>query len=267
MTAARGEGGGEERDAAAVLGALRALAGTKRRAHLERLRIDTRRALGIPLPALRALARKVGRSHALARALWASGVHEARVLASLVDEPERVTRAQMERWARDFASWDLCDQCCGNLFARAPFAREQALAWSRARPEFVKRAGFALMAALAVADKGAPDAAFEPFLAAILGECGDERDYVRKAVNWALRQIGKRNLALNARAVATAERVRAEASRPARWIAAGALRELTDPKVVRRLKGRAEAAATAAGPRPHNPHGVGREIRPRGGVG
>src|SRR5207244_7423305 len=147
--------------------------------------------------------------HALAAALWASGVHEARILATLVDDPAKVGRTQMERWVRDFDSWDVVDAACGNLFDKTARAYETALEWSARAPEFQKRAGFSLMAALAVHDKAAPDARFRPFLAAVAREAGDDRNFVRKAVNWALRQIGKRNAALNRAAIQTAERVRA----------------------------------------------------------
>jgi 3-methyladenine DNA glycosylase AlkD len=192
--------------------------------------------LGVSVPELRRLAKKIGRNHELALKLWKSGIHDARLLASLVDEPERVTAEQMEEWVAAFDSWDVCDGCCGNLFDKTPFAYAKALEWSKARPEFVRRAGFALMAELAVHDKSAPDAKFLRFLPAIKTGSTDERNFVKKAVNWALRQIGKRNTGLNAKAIAVAEEIRKSESKSARWIAADALRELKSPAVKRKLR-------------------------------
>lgn len=198
---------------------------------MARYGIRPARALGISIPTLRKMARGIGTDHALASALWASGVHEARILAAYIDDPRQVSEAQMERWAADFDSWDVCDQVCSNLFDRTPYAYQKAAAWSERREEFVKRAAFALMAALAVHDKRAPDERFEAFLPRIIRQASDERNYVKKAVNWALRQIGKRNRHLNARAIETAEEIAQSEGRAARWIAAEALRELTSAKV------------------------------------
>jgi 3-methyladenine DNA glycosylase AlkD len=178
------------------------------------------------MPILRQLARECGRNHELAAELWGSGVHEARILATLVDERARVTRRQMDCWARDLDSWDVCDQACQNLFRYTPFAFEKAARWARAKPEFVRRAGFSLTAGLAVKAKDAADAEFEAFLPLIEEAATDDRNMVKKAVNWALRQIGKRNPPLRAKAIAKAEEIRALDSRAARWIAADALREL-----------------------------------------
>jgi 3-methyladenine DNA glycosylase AlkD len=182
--------------------------------------------LGVPIPILRKLAKECGRSHNLAAELWESGVHEARVLATLVDEPARVTPRQMDRWARDLDSWDVCDHACHNLFRHTPFAFAKAAHWARAKREFVRRAGFSLMAGLAVKAKDATDAEFEAFLPLIEEAATDDRNMVKKAVNWALRQIGKRNPRLRVKAIAKAEEIRALDSRAARWIAADALREL-----------------------------------------
>ena len=187
--------------------------------------------LGVRVTDLRRLARGHRRDHALALELWKTGIHEARILATLVDDPAAVTKAQLERWVREFDSWDIVDQACGNLFDKTSFAHDKALEWSARKPEFQKRAGFALMAYLAVHDKAARDAAFRPFLAAIVREANDERNFVRKAVNWALRQIGKRNLRLNLAAIETALVVRKLDTKAARWIAADALRELESPAV------------------------------------
>ena len=191
--------------------------------------------LGISMPRLRALARRAGRDHGLAARLWATGIHEARILAGLVDVPAEVTQRQMDAWVRDFDSWDVCDQVCMSLFDRTPWAHEKAVEWAGREEEYVRRAGFAMMATLAVHDKKAPDARFEAFLPVIERHAGDDRNFVRKAVNWALRQIGKRNPALNREAIAAGERIRAQGSRAARWVAADALRELKSEAVQARL--------------------------------
>jgi 3-methyladenine DNA glycosylase AlkD len=202
-------------------------------AGMARYGISTAGTLGVSMPALRAMAREARRRagprerHTLALALWDSGVHEARILAALVDEPGLVTQAQAERWAKDLDSWDVCDQLCSNLLDRTSFARKKAVAWAGREEPFVKRAGFALMAALSVHDKEARDTAFEPLLALAEREAGDERNFVKKAVNWALRQIGKRSPYLCRRAVAAGRRIAKKDSKAARWIAADALRELT----------------------------------------
>jgi 3-methyladenine DNA glycosylase AlkD len=205
---------------------LRAAGSEENREGMARFGIRAEGMLGVPIAVLRPLAKRVGRDHDLAQALWDSGLHEARILASMVDEPEKVTVRQMEAWARDFDSWDLVDQCCANLFARTPMAYRMAERWAGRKAEFVKRAGYSLMASLAVKDKAAPDAPFERFLQLVEGGADDDRNFVRKGVNWALRQIGKRNDRLRAKATRTAERILAQDTRPARWIATDALREL-----------------------------------------
>ncbi len=202
-----------------------------------------KKAYGISTPVLRRLAREVGRDHALAQRLWATGIHEAQALATLIEEPEEITAAQMERWARDFDSWDITDAACYQCFDATRFAYSKAAAWSRRKEEFVKRGGFALMAGLAVHDKAAPDAAFLRFLPLIKRQSGDERNFVRKAVNWALRQIGKRNLRLNRAAIAAAEQIRKRPTRAARWISADALRELKSAAVQKRLRARSGSGA------------------------
>lgn len=200
--------------------------------------------LGISIPVLRGLARRLRPNHDLAAALWASRIHEARILAGLVDDPSRVKEAQMETWVREFDSWGVCDQVCSNLFDRTPFARAKALEWSRREEEFVKRAGFVLMAVLAVHDKKAPDKSFGPFLARVKAESNDRRNFVKKAVNWALRQIGKRNKTLNGRAVTVAKALCRAKSPSARWIGHDALRELESGKVKARLSGICEGTAS-----------------------
>jgi 3-methyladenine DNA glycosylase AlkD len=188
------------------------------------------------MPKVRSIARREGRDHELALALWRSGIHEARILAALVDEPAVVTEAQMEEWATGFDSWDLVDQTCGGLFDRTPWAYSKAVEWAGREEEFVKRAGFSLMAQLAVHDKGAPDDRFHQFLAIIEREAADPRNFVKKAVNWALRGIGKRSLTLNALAVETALRLQTGGTGAARWVASDALRELRNPQMVARIR-------------------------------
>lgn len=218
-----------------VLALLGETADPSRLAGMARFGIRTDRALGVTVTELRRIARGLGTDHALAKDLWASGIHEARILASIVDDPSLVTPAQMERWVRGFDSWDLCDQVCLNLFERTPYALDRALAWTARQAEFEKRAGFALMAVAAVHRTDAPDATFRPFLARIGEAADDERTYVKKAVSWALRQIGKRNPRLHRDAIATARRLERSGSRAARWVARDALRELESDAVLARL--------------------------------
>jgi 3-methyladenine DNA glycosylase AlkD len=222
------------------------------KANLERFGITARQTYGWSIPALRELARETGRDHTLAQQLWATGILDARILASLVDEPDRVTPRQMEQWARDFDSWAVCDACCSNLFDRTPYAHVKVRAWSGRKEEFVKRASFALMAALAVHEKDGDDDTFRAFLPLVEREAGDARNFVKKAVNWALRQIGKRNPALRAAAIASAERIAAQGSPSARWIASDALKELTSDAVEKRQSRPAKAGAKSgtAKPRP-----------------
>ncbi|MFQ5919380.1 MAG: DNA alkylation repair protein [Thermoplasmata archaeon] len=222
-------------DRDAVMARLEALADPEGREGMARFGIATGRALGIRVPELRRLARKIGRDHGLSQELWDTAVHEARILASMIDNPGEVTEAQMEAWVTDFDSWDLCDQVCGNLFDRTPFAYEKAAVWSGRDEEFVTRAGFALMAYLAVHDKKAVDADLLAFLPLIEREAVDGRNYVKKAVNWALRQIGKRNRNLNVASIAVAERIHQVDSPSARWVASDALRELRSEAVQARL--------------------------------
>jgi len=210
----------------ALLETLRSHANPANVAGMARYGINTIGTLGVPIPILRRLAKETGKNHALAQELWNSGVHEARILATLIDDPALVTRRQMDLWARDLDSWDVCDQACQNLFRYTPFAFDKAAEWARSRREFVRRAGFSLMAGLAVKAKGAGDAQFEAFLPLIAEAASDERNMVKKAVNWALRQIGKRNPQLRLAAIAAAEKIGRQDSRAARWIAADALREL-----------------------------------------
>ncbi|MGH2575870.1 MAG: DNA alkylation repair protein [Ignavibacteria bacterium] len=162
-----------------------------------RFGINTEKAYGISMPNIRKVARKYRHNHELALSLWETGIHEARIAAALMDDPKKVTQTQMEKWVKDFNSWDLCDQCCGNLFDRTPYAHKKAVEWCKKEKEFVKRAGFALMAWLAVHDKKADNKKLSSFFPLIEKGSDDDRNFVKKAVNWALRQIGKRNSVLN----------------------------------------------------------------------
>lgn len=222
-------------DVTTIIARLEALASPADAAGMARFGIRGARVLGVPVKTLRAIAREIGRSHALAEGLWASGIHEARILASIVAEPQRVDPAQMERWVADLDSWDLCDQCCTNLWVRTPFAHNTALEWSEREAEFVKRAGFVLMAQVAGKDTNAPTELFHRYLARAEAAADDERNFVKKAISWALREIGQRSPELNAAAIAVARRLREADSRAARWVGTDALRELTSEKVVRRI--------------------------------
>ncbi len=202
--------------------------------------IKSERALGVSIPKLLGLAEKIGKNRKLAQRLWSSAIHEARILACMIADPQQMTEAQLERWVKEFDSWDLCDQCCNRLFSKTTFARQKALAWSQRPEEFVKRAGFVLMSVLAVHDKKAADRQFDPFFKQIKKEATDDRNFVKKAVNWALRQIGKRNLSLNRKAIAVAEEIQRMESRAARWVARDALLELRSVKIQQRLSQQAK---------------------------
>jgi 3-methyladenine DNA glycosylase AlkD len=218
-----------------LIARLKALANPVNAAGMARFGINPEMTLGVPMPVIRALAKETGKDHGLALVLWACELHEARILASLVDNCREVTSEQMERWVLDFNSWDVCDQVCSNLFQKTPFAVQKAVDWSKREEAFVKRAGFVLMARIAVADKKAPDELFERFYPLIISESCDDRPMVKKAVNWAIRQIGKRSLDLNKRAIEVSQKIRSTGTRSGRWIAADALRELTSASVQDRL--------------------------------
>lgn len=217
---------------------LRSLANPDNVAGMARYGINPEGTLGVSIPILRQIAKDIGKDHELALELWSTGIHEARILAGFIADPKRVTEEQMESWVGDFDSWDVTDQVTGTLFDKTPFAYEKAAAWTERDEEFVKRAGFAMIAWLALHDKKAPDDKFLDFLPMIEKQAGDERNFVKKAVNWALRHIGKRNALLNEAAVVTAGRIRGQDSKSARWIASDALRELESDKVRDRLAGR-----------------------------
>lgn len=202
---------------------------------MARYGISAKNTLGISIPKLRKLGKEAGKDHALAVQLWGSGIHEARILASMVDDPSALTEEQMDAWAAEFDSWDVCDQVCMNLFWLTPFACEKCYEWSARDEEFFKRAGFALMARLAWSDRKASDEQIAGFLPVIKREAADERNFVKKAVNWALRQIGKRNPALNKLAIETATEISELDSKAARWVAAEALKELHSEAVQEKL--------------------------------
>ena len=218
-----------------ILNILKSQANMDNVAGMARFGINPDMTLGVSIPALRKLAKQIGRDHRIAQELWDSGIHEARILAGFVDDPKLVTEAQLEAWVAGFDSWDVCDQVCAGLFDATPFAWNKAVEWTARPEEFVKRAGFVLMAALAVHDKKAADDRFIAFLPLIARESNDARNFVRKAVNWALRGIGKRNRALNQVAIQTARDLQVLDSKTARWIAADALRELSSDAVQAKL--------------------------------
>ncbi len=215
---------------------MRALGNPRAVAGMAEYGIATKSAYGVSIPDLRKLAKEIGKNHKLAQALWKIDNRETRILAGMIDEPELVSESQMANWVKDFADWEVCDQVCQNLFVNTRFAYQKALEWSRRDEEFVKRAGFALMAWLAFKDKAARDEEFERFLPAIKREATDNRNFVKKAVNWALRQIGKRNVYLNEKALETARAIAGLDAKSAQWIAWDAIKELTSSAVQKRLK-------------------------------
>jgi len=229
-----------------ILKELKSLSDPKALEGMARFGININNTYGVSIPRLRAIAKRVGKNHELAQELWASGIHEARILAGMVDDPEMVTEKQLDRWVSEFDSWDACDQCCSNLFGDTRFAYKKAFEWSSREEEFVKRAGFVMMAVLAVHDKNANDEEFMKFLPVIKRKSVDERNFVKKAVNWALRQIGKRNSKLNRAAVKATEEIEKMNSKSAKWIASDALRELTSYAVRKRLQPRLNARSTVA---------------------
>ena len=193
---------------------------------MARFGINPHNTLGVAIPLLRRLAKEYGRNHDVAMLLWDSRVHEARILASMIDDAGTLTNRQMDRWTNQFDSWDVCDQCCANLYEDSPHAWKKAREWSASKKEFVKRAGFVMMARLAVSKKEVNDNAFHAFFERIEKEAHDDRPMVRKAVNWALRQIGKRSEMLHQSALTVAERLSSRREASARWIGADAAREL-----------------------------------------
>ena len=215
--------------------------GTRRTVEgLPRYGIEAARAFGVTMGTLLALRKRLGKDQALSVALWESGWYEARLLAALVGDPQRVTRRQMNAWAASFENWGDCDTVCFHLFDRTPFAWEKARQWSASPREFVKRGAFALMACLALHDKAAPDKNFLGLLPLIEKGAHDERNFVKKGVSWALRAIGRRNLVLNAAALAAARRLAQSEEAACRWVGKDALRELTSSKVRAQLARRVQ---------------------------
>ncbi|MFH1239863.1 MAG: DNA alkylation repair protein [Candidatus Diapherotrites archaeon] len=219
-----------------ILSELKSHSNKKNREGMARFGIETKNTLGVSVPVLRKLAKEIGKNHTLAQELWDSEIHEARMLACFIDESEKVTKSQINAWAKDFDSWDICDQCCSSLFDKTSYAWDKAVEFTKRKEEFVRRTGFVLMATLSVHDKKAKDSDFEKFFPLIKQYATDERNFVKKAVNWSLRQIGKRNLKLNKRAIAVAKEIQKMDSKSARWIANDALRELQSNAVQERLK-------------------------------
>lgn len=223
-----------------ILDQLHALANTKSLPGMARFGIETSGGrLGISIPRLRKIAKETGKDHELALALWDTAIPEARILATMVDDPAQVTNAQMNDWVRDLNSWDICDQACSNLFDKTPFAWKKIGEWAEDESEFVRRAGYVMIACLAVHDKNAPDQAFTALFPIITAGATDPRNFVKKAVNWAVRSIGKRNLSLNKAAITLSEEILAINDKTARWIARDALRELTGEKIQARLRKKA----------------------------
>jgi 3-methyladenine DNA glycosylase AlkD len=194
------------------------------------------KAFGVSVGDLRKLGKQLGKSHELAVGLWKTGWYEARMLVPFVGEPKRVTPAQMDRWARDFDNWAICDALCFHLFDRSPHAYRKVSAWSTRREEFVRRAAFALAASLALHDRQAPDKAFEQMLPLIERAATDERNFVKKGVSWALRGIGMRSAALHRKSLALARRLAASKDPSARWVGRDAIRDLSRPMVVKRVR-------------------------------
>ena len=231
----------------AVLSSLKRLSTKRTREGMARYGIPSECAFGVPMAKMQRLARSLGSSHELAAALWESGWYEARTVAAFVDEPARVTPAQMDSWVRDFDSWAICDTVCFHLFDRTPHAFAKVAEWSRREGEFEKRAAFALLACLAAHDKAAGDEPFLRCLPLVERAADDERNFVKKGVSWALRMVGRRSVGLNEAAVAMARRLSTSPGTAARWVGKGALRELTSPAVSKSLRSREKARKSREG--------------------
>jgi 3-methyladenine DNA glycosylase AlkD len=219
-----------------IIDKLKALSNPKAVEGMARFGINPENTYGVSIPNLRKMAKDIGVNHTLARQLWGSGVHEARILASMIDDPSKLTEEQMEEWVKDINSWDVCDQVCMNLFEKSSLVWKKIKDWSYREEEFVKRTAFSLIACLAWHDKKCGDEKFVGLFPIIKQGATDERNFVRKAVNWALRNIGKRNRKLNKAAIDTAQEIHQSNSKAARWIAADAIRELESETVQRRLR-------------------------------
>lgn len=226
----------------AVLKKLRSKGNAKNVAGMARFGIQSDTAFGVPHPVLHAIAKQHRKDHALALELWASGYHEARLIACLVDDPKQVSEKQMDAWVKDFDSWDICDDCTGNLFEATPFAFDKAFEWIKSEKEFVRRAGLAMMVWLTLHRKKEPEETFLAFFPPIEKVAGDERNFVKKAVSWALRTLGKRSWFLNKHALHSAARIAKLDSKAARWVAADVTKELRSAAVQKRLKEKAKKA-------------------------
>ncbi len=224
-----------------IIEQLKSYANPKNVEGMARYGINTDKTLGVNVTKLREIAKAAGRNHQLAMDLWNSEIHEARILAGFVDKPNEVTEAQMDAWANDFDSWDICDGTCNHLFDKTPFAYDKAISWCQQEKEYVRRAGFVLMATLAVHDKKAPDDKLTQFFPYIIRYASDERNFVKKAINWALRQIGKRNVTLCSQSLAVADQLLSLDSKAARWVARDAIRELE--KKLPEIRKKADAKA------------------------
>jgi 3-methyladenine DNA glycosylase AlkD len=219
-----------------VLDKLRSKAKPDQLAGMAKYGMTVERRLGVSVPDMRKLAKEIGKDHKLALELWKTGIAEARIVAAMVDDPDKLTEEQMEDWVKDINSWDVCDQVCMNLFEKNPLAWKKILDWSEREEEFAKRTAFSLIACLAWHDKKAGDEKFTALLPVIIRGATDERNFVKKAVNWALRNIGKRNLNLNEGAIRTAKEIQQLDSKAARWVASDAIRELESEAIQIRLR-------------------------------
>lgn len=218
-----------------ILNKLKSMSNPEAVKGMARYGINPKNNLGVSIYKLRPIAKEIGKDHKLALKLWSSGIHDARLLACFIEDPVKITGEQMDSWAKDFDSWDVCDQACTSLFDLTPIAWKKVFEWAKRDEEFVKRAAFSIIAGLAVHDKKAGDKEFEQFSPLIKEHSVDERNYVKKAVNWALRNIGKRNLVLNKQMIKLSKEIQKIDSKSARWIANDAIRELSSEKVQNRL--------------------------------
>jgi len=224
-----------------VIETLRSLGNAKNVEGMKRYRIDAQQAFGVPAPAIRTLAKTIGTNHTLAMELWESGYHEARILAALIADPQKATLRLLDHWAGDLQNWAQCDACCAEFFEKTEFAYRLPFRWASVEKEFVRRAGIVMIAVMAVHHKKTDDDEFEKFFPLLRQYASDERNFVKKAVNWALRQVGKRNLRLNKKSIALAKEILNIPSPSARWIANDALIELRNPKtiaLIQRRKGK-----------------------------
>lgn len=219
-----------------VIGELKAKANPENVEGMAKFGMSAVKRLGVSVPDMRKLAKEIGKDHQLALDLWKTGIPEARIVAGMIGDPEKLTEKQMDSWAKEFDSWDVCDQVCMNLFDKSPLAMKKIHDWSEREEEFVKRAAYALIACLAWHDKEAEDEQFIGLFPVISRGATDDRNFVKKSVNWALRHIGKRNPNLNRAAIRAAREIRAIDSKPARWIGSYAIRELESDAVQKRLE-------------------------------